>query len=290
MAAPPANLTIRAGAPDDAAACGRICYEAFEAISSRHNFAPDFPSVEFATGVLSWLLAHPKYYSVIVEADGAIVGSNFLDERSPIAGVGPITVDPNSQNRGVGRLLMEAVLERAREHRLAGARLLQAAYHNRSLSLYATLGFEVREPIACVNGNPIRMDIPGYEVRQAVATDLDACNRVCCLVHGHDRSGEVLDAIQQGSALVVEHAGRVTGYCSSLAFFGHSACESNEDLKALIASGHSFGGPGILVPAGNSPLFQWCLQQGLRVVQVMTLMSIGLYNEPAGAYLPSIGY
>ena len=34
--------------------------------------------------------------------------------------------------------------------------------------------------------------------------------------------------------------------------------------------------------------FRWCLSNGLRVVQPMTLMSAGLYNEPAGAWSPSI--
>ncbi len=34
----------------------------------------------------------------------------------------------------------------------------------------------------------------------------------------------------------------------------------------------------------------WCLDHGLRIVQLMTLMTLGLYNEPAGAYLPSILY
>ena len=49
-------------------------------------------------------------------------------------------------------------------------------------------------------------------------------------------------------------------------------------------------GPGIFVPTRNAALFRWCLESGLRVVQPMTLMTIGLYNEPAGAYLPSILY
>lgn len=44
----------------------------------------------------------------------------------------------------------------------------------------------------------------------------------------------------------------------------------------------------IIVPTRNSDLFRWCLENGLRVVQPMTLMSSGLYNEPAGAYLPSV--
>jgi len=73
-----------------------------------------------------------------------------------------------------------------------------------------------------------------------------------------------------------------------LAFFGHATAETNEDMQSLIASAASFGGPGILVPSRNSALLRWCLANGLRVVQPMTLMSSGLYNEPAGAWLPSI--
>jgi hypothetical protein len=109
-------------------------------------------------------------------------------------------------------------------------------------------------------------------------------------VHGHDRSGELSDAIASGIALVVERQGRITAYASTLAFFGHAAAESNLDLQALIAAADTFGGPGIIVPTRNSELFRWCLQKGLRVVQPMTLMTIGLYNEPVGAYLPSVLY
>jgi hypothetical protein len=44
------------------------------------------------------------------------------------------------------------------------------------------------------------------------------------------------------------------------------------------------------VPTRNSDLFRWCVTNGLRVVQPMTLMSMGLYNQPAGAFLPSISF
>jgi hypothetical protein len=107
-------------------------------------------------------------------------------------------------------------------------------------------------------------------------------------VHGFDRSAELADGIHKKTARVVERAGRVSGYATVLAFFGHATAESNLDLQALIASAESFGGPGILVPSRNSGLLRWCLANGLQVVQPMALMSIGLYNEPAGAWLPSV--
>jgi hypothetical protein len=89
---------------------------------------------------------------------------------------------------------------------------------------------------------------------------------------------------------VVEHDDRISGYSTGLANFAHTVGETNEDLKALIGAASEFAGPGILVPLGNSELVGWCLASGLRVVELMTLMTIGLYNEPAGSYLPSIHY
>jgi hypothetical protein len=95
-------------------------------------------------------------------------------------------------------------------------------------------------------------------------------------------------AIEQRTASVVERGGRITGYTTHLAYFGHSTAETNVDLQSLIASAESFAGPGILLPSRNSSLLGWSLANGLRVVQPMTLMSIGLYNDPAGAWLPSV--
>ena len=101
------------------------------------------------------MLSNPSFYSVVAELGGRVVGSNFLDERNPIAGIGPITVDPAVQNHTVGRQWMLAVTERAAQRKFAGVRLVQAAYHNRSLCLYTKLGFETREPLSKMDGAPI---------------------------------------------------------------------------------------------------------------------------------------
>ena len=170
------NMNFRSGKPEDAEACGSICYEAFKAIASQHNFPPDFADRETAVGLLSQLLARDDIYSIVAESGGRIIGSNFLWENNLIAGVGPITVDPTVQNSTIGRQLMEDVLRRARDRRFAGIRLLQSAYHNRSLSLYTKLGFDAQEPISNLQGPRLGVQIPGYAVRQANTGDLDACN------------------------------------------------------------------------------------------------------------------
>jgi GNAT superfamily N-acetyltransferase len=284
-----AGLTLRAGRSEDAETCGFICYEAFKAIADQHNFPPDFPSPEVSGGLITSLLARGgEIYSVIAEVDGRVVGSNFLWENGIIAGVGPITIDPSAQNVAVGRRLMEDVLQRAGERGIAGVRLCQAAYHNRSLALYTKLGFDTREPLSNLQGEAIGQEIPGYAVRSATEEDLDTCNEVCFKVHGHDRGPELLEAIRQGTATLVEHGGRITGYTTMVGFFGHTVGESNEEIKALIGAAPSFPGPGFLLPTRNGEVLRWCLEQGLRVVQPMTLMSVGLYNEPRGAFMPSV--
>jgi GNAT superfamily N-acetyltransferase len=282
------KLTLRPGQVSDAKVCGELCWKAFTAISQQHNFPPDFPSAEVATGLLTWALSRPDVYSVIAEVDGKIVGSNFLWESDAIAGVGPITIDPANQNGGVGRGLMENVLERATQRKFAGIRLVQAAFHNRSLSLYTKLGFEVREPLANIQGAPLRQSFAGLPVRPAAESDVDVCSRLCRRIHGHDRRNELLGAIQQETATVVERNGSITGYATAIGFFGHAVAESNDDLKALIAAALEISGPGFLLPTRNGEVFRWCLNQGLRVTQPMTLMSQGLYNEPRGSFLPSI--
>ena len=288
MPAQAQQITIRPATPEDSTVCGQICFDAFCAINAAHGFPSDFPSADFTISLMSRTFSASGFYCVVAEVDGHVVGSNVLDERSVIRGVGPITVDPQAQNLGVGRRLMQAVMDRAIAANAAGIRLVQAAFHNRSLSLYTSLGFDVREPLSCLQGQTRDRSLPGCAVRPAEPSDLGACSMLSRRVHGFDRSTELAEAIRQGSAIVVERAVRITGYSTALALFGHAVAETTLDMQALIASVESFGGPGILVPSRNSSLFHWCLAQGLRVVQPMTLMSVGLYNEPAGAWLPSV--
>jgi predicted N-acetyltransferase YhbS len=284
------QLRIRAATQDDAAVCGRICYEAFAAIALRHGFPSEVPSLEAGTALTSHLITNPGFFGVVAEFDGAVIGSNFLDERSTMRGVGPVSVEPASQDRQVGRALMTAVLERSAVRGAPGVRLVQVAYHPRSMSLYAKLGFDVREPVAVVQGTPLALALPGYAVRSAAEPDLDACNALCRRVFGHDRNGEVVEAIAQRSAKVVERQGRISGYATGIGHFVHSVAETNDDLAALIGAAEEFSGPGFLVPLRNTDLLRWCLQHNLRVVYMGNLMTIGLYQEPRGVFLPSILY
>jgi acetyltransferase (GNAT) family protein len=222
--------------------------------------------------------------------DREIIGSAFADERGAIVGIGPVTVDPSVHDHGVGRALMQALLDREQGRGVAGVRLVQTAYNYRSLSLYAKLGFAVREPLSVFQGPVPHSNVAGRAVRPAVPADIAACDALCRRIHGHDRSAELATWIGLGTARVVENDGTITGYATGFGYGWHAVGVSNDDVTALLASAEAFGGLGILVPSRNADLMGWCLGSGLELVQQSTLMTIGLYNQPQGAWLPSILY
>jgi predicted N-acetyltransferase YhbS len=282
------DLLIRDAGLGDADACGRVFYDAFAAVAHRHAFPVEPDSPEFTALHANLMLSLDGIVCVVAERDGTVVGSAFADARGPIAGIGPVSVDPADQDAGIGRRLTGALLERTRG--AAGVRLVQTAYHARSLALYAKLGFVVREPLSVMQGAALERSMPGLGVRPARPDAVPACDALCRRVHGHDRTGELQGAIAAGTARVVERPDRISGYATGFGYGWHAVAEGNEDLQALIASAEAFVSLGILVPSRNASLLTWCLDNGLRLVQQATLMTVGLYNEPQGAWLPSIVY
>ena len=262
------TLQTRTATPSDVEACGRIMFQAFQAIAQAHGFTPDFPAEEAATGLASALIANPAVFGVVAELNGKIVGSNFLSEADAIRGVGPITVAPGAQGRGVGRQLMQQVLGRGKD--ASGIRLLQDTFNMGSYGLYASLGFEVdhrrwppRRGWRSRSSAPSCRRRPGRRARRPAAP----AGRVRPPVHGAGRN-------------------RANFWIAN-----HGVAASDDDLQALIAgAGEAADSVSFLLPTRQSKLFRWCLAQGLRAVKPMTLMTLGDYREPAGAYLPSVFY
>jgi predicted N-acetyltransferase YhbS len=285
------EVTIREAAPEDLEACAQICFDAFGGIQDHHRFPRDFPVLAAATGLMGVWIPHPSIWGVVAVLDGRIVGSNFLDERGPIRGVGPITVDPQGQNAGVGRRLMEAVLRRGEG--APGIRLLQDGFHMRSLSLYESLGFDVKEPVAVIAGKPSSGPMDEIEVRVLEEEDLDACEALCKRVHGFERTNELRDAIRAFKPFVAVRDGRITAYATSMIFWpmNHGVAESEEDMQALLVGAAAAVSEPIafLVPL-RSGLFRWSLGAGLRLVKPMNLMALGEYQEPRGSWFPNVLY
>lgn len=286
------DVGIRPATAADVEACGRIIYEAFNDIAEQHRFPPDFPTVEAATQLSSLFVHHPAIFGVVAETDGEVVGCNFLDERGPIRGLGPITVDPRSQGRGIGRRLMNAVLERGRD--ALGIRLLQDSFNTRSISLYASLGFDVKEPVLLMTGTPASKPSSDVQVRRLLAHDLEACAGLCVRVLGFERTRELADALKLFSPAVAVRGDRVTAYASTVTFWplNHGVAETEADMRDLMLGAAALTSEPLafLLPVRQAEFFRWCLNEGLRVVKPMTLMTTGQYREPGGCYFVSVLY
>jgi GNAT superfamily N-acetyltransferase len=290
----PATVELRPIQPYDGEAVAEIMYSAFAEIHDQHRFPRDFPTLESAARLARDFIRHPSIWGVVAVSDGQVVGSNFLDERGPVRGVGPITVYPGTQGSGVGRRLMEAVLERGAGS--TGIRLLQDSFNTQSLALYASLGFEVREPVVVMAGRPRSAPIAGVEVRPLRDEHLAACGDLHRMVHGFERANELRDALEAPALepFVAVRDGRVVAYATTLTFFpaAHGVAETAQDMRALITGALAAGEApaSFLLPTRQGEVFRWCLDAGLRVVKPMTYMTVGEHRDPGGAWIPSVLY
>ena len=163
----------------------------------------------------------------------------------------------------------------------------------RSLSLYESLGFDVKEPVAVMTGKPRSDSVPEVDARPLAEGDLDECAALCEKVHGFERTDELRDAIRAFAPFVAVRDGRLVAYASSLTFWpmNHGVAETEEDMKALLrgAAARVEEPIAFLVPLRNG-LFRWGLEEGLRLVKPMNVMALGEYQEPRGSWFPSVLY
>ena len=289
-------MNIRTVTNADAENCGRIIYEAFCGIADRHNFPHDFPSIEVAMQMAGMCVNSPNVVGFVAENEaGEFLGSNFLWRQNEIAGVGPITVDPDRQAKGVGRRLMQAVIEAGRD--APGIRLVQDAFNTTSMSLYAGLGFDVVEPLVIIQGAPngeTSSSATQLKVRPLDEKDLEACGELCEKVHGFDRRNELKQTAQMFPAFVAERENRIVAYAAApnMWHMNHAVAETTQDMKHLLFGAAELTGQPLsfLLPTRQAELFRWCLAQKLQVVKPMTLMAMGAYQNPQGCFLPSVLY
>jgi GNAT superfamily N-acetyltransferase len=276
-------------APEHLPELGRICDDAFRQVACSHGFEDDFPDANVATKVLQLILGLPGSFGVAASLDGRLVGSNFLLLTDSVAGVGPITVDPVCQGRNIGRRLMEAVLQHAAARGITRVRLLQDACNTTSLSLYASLGFDVREPVGLLKAGPVCPADP--TVRLAGTGDLPTLANLGARIYGVSRRKELAAWLERGfPVLVIEDHGRLHGYLVP-GKLGHGVAETEALALSLIAQIPRHARPGtnfFFCPLRNTALYRSLLKAGCRLTKIMTLMARGPYEEPGPVWMPSI--
>lgn len=279
-------IELRQATAADVPELGRICYEAFKDISESHGFPSDFATVEFAEQVVGLLVQQEDVYGVGAFEGDTPKGSNFINMWGNVAGIGPVSVDVTSQGQGVGKTTMEDVIAHARAQGYDMIRLCQDSFNMRSLALYASLGFDVKEPLSYLELNPSAPAPDGF--RPATADDLPAMDDLCRSIYAIDRKAECAVLMQLGFPAFVLDRGRVTGYLIGTAI-GHGVAETDDDMAALInglaasvPDAHAF------VPLRDGALYRKALAAGHRNAKVMNLMALGPYEEPKGTFCPSV--
>jgi GNAT superfamily N-acetyltransferase len=278
---------IRPG-PEQVPELARICFEAFKGINERHGFPLDIPTLDAAGKLIGMLVSRSDYFAAAARVDGRLAGSNFMSVGDEVAGVGPISVDPALDDRGIGRCLMHAVLEHAHAIGKTQVRLLQTTYNAKSLSLYASLGFDVCAAIGVMAARPAAN--PDPLVRRAVPADVPMLDELCRHVFKVSRWIEIEAAFAHGFPVYLrEQAGRLTAYFIP-GPMGHGASNSANEILAVIGESarQSTGEIVFFCPLQLGDFFRKVLKAGHRLRKIMTYMSIGPYVSPEGIWLPSI--
>lgn len=280
------SIELRQATAADVPELGRICYEAFKDISESHGFPSDFASAEYAQGVLGMLVQQEDVYSIAAFDGDAAKGSNFINMWGDAAGVGPVSVDLSAQGEGIGRRMMEDGIAHAREQGYESVRLCQDSFNMRSLALYASLGFDTKEPLAYLAlSNAGAVD---GAIRPATKDDLPAMDELCKSIYRISRGGECAAFMNIGFPIWVLDRGHIRGYLVGGAV-GHGVAETDDDLLALLAgSGASAPDSHSFLPLRNGELYRKALAAGHRNVKVMNLMVLGPYEEPQGPFAPSV--
>jgi GNAT superfamily N-acetyltransferase len=211
--------------------------------------------------------------------DGTAVATALWYPLGPDhASIGSVQVAPHLQGQGIGRRLMEAVMEDAAPRSL----MLHATVAG--AGLYERLGFAPAGILQQWDGAYTGAPAAGSGARLATPADrtaltqLDAASRVT--------RDDVLDPWMEGAVVAVYGPpGAVTGYAIRRAFgrgqlIGPVVATDETTAQALIAF---LATPGFLrvdMP-GDAPLLQaWCAAAGLRSAGDVQLMLRGNWPPP----------
>ncbi len=277
----------------DISRAGEVIVAAFNDVFTRHGFPPPFPSPEAGTGLAQgYLRLEPQECFVAVEG-GQVVGSGFIHLRGETAGIGPITVDPTCQSKGVGKEIMMAVI-RAGRH-CPSLRLVQDAFNVVSFPLYSKLGFAACGTVLSLAGQEFRPPgrPRGIAIREMAADDAARVTALDTKLTGLTRSQDIRYFLGHPPQLISLVEGKLAGYlcllrASAGTFLGPAAAIEPAVLRTLIAHAIELEQGKVLrmrLPARHTELFRDLLKMGFHVETLQTYMVRGPWKPPKGTDL-----
>lgn len=292
-ASPP--LTARALEARDIERAGHVLVTAFNQVFQEHGFVSPFPSLESGRQLVATYLSQAETFGTVVEDDrGQLTAIAFAHVRGKTAGIGPVAVAPHVQGRRVGRVLMEALMAGAPG--VDSFRLTQDAFNNVSFSLYARLGFVVRDVALALERAPASPpSTPAEGIRRITSADIAAAIELDAQLTGVRRPVDFVTLMEAGDGLLLEEHGRLTGYLLRRIYVGHmmigpAAAATDADLYRLIAGALAANptfSAGLRFLASRPDLLNRLFADGFRVAHLGTFMVRGPWAAPTGATIPA---
>jgi len=238
-------------------------------------------------------------------ATGRIMGVCFYHPRQTHVGLGIISVHPNYFRQGVGRALLQAVIDFADSHGYPAIRLTQSALNLDSFSLYNTAGFVPRcayqDLFLHVPPEGLAVTIPGRDrVREATLDDLPALVALELELSGVCREEDYRFCIDNPlgfmSLSVCEGpSGRLEGFLGSSShpagnLLGPGVCRTDDAAIALIGrelDRHRGRSPVFLVPMDRPALVRKMYDWGAKNCELHFCQVRGNFQPFKGINLPT---
>jgi ribosomal protein S18 acetylase RimI-like enzyme len=210
------NTQIRDMTKTDLGRVGEILFEAFNVGASKHGYAPRMHSVQEGTSWAWAMLRHGPREILIAEVDNLAVGLCCLNPRGDHGGIGPVAVDPSFQGYGIGRQLMNALLNRAEG--LQSVRLFQEAFNPASFSLYYSLNFVPVADLLDLFLNAGARKGLGLcnNVSELTAKDLDAVYAYDSARSRLNRTGDLEYYAKWGKVFIFRFQSQIRGFLACL--------------------------------------------------------------------------
>jgi GNAT superfamily N-acetyltransferase len=203
---------------DDLPEARRICCAAFGTLLG----APDPDTFWADRDYVYGRFGAEHVASFAAELDGQLVGSNFATRWGSVGFLGPVTMRPDRQGLGIGKVLVEAVSHQLETWAVSHAGLCTYAQSPLHIALYGKFGFRARflTPImlvpACASGDAGSWsrygELPKGE-RPAVEA---ACRELTDMLYdGLDLGAEIRTVASRGlgeTLLLWEGASRLAGF------------------------------------------------------------------------------
>ena len=224
-------------------------------------------------------------WAVCDDKDALLGTATWWDYGDALGSVGLVVVDRNQQGKGIGRQLMDTIIEDA------GPRALQLVATNAGLKLYRQCGFKesggieqhqgvptLRSPVAPPSGMTLRFVTANDH---ALLSDLDAS------AFGAPRPQVIKSVLSVGTGVLAEQGGRPTGFALMRpagrgTTIGPVVASDEAHAIDLIAQllNISIGFTRIDVPADAEALAAWLDTVGLERVDRETTMVRGARPAP----------